>query len=81
LLVGIPLMHVYLWMRLVRNTTQPGRIRLRMTILLAVLALLLVVTLLVPFPPVALVPVQWAGFIWLGPSMYSGRRFQRVSTW
>ena len=71
MLVAILLLHGYLWWRLVRSTTRPGRGRRRLTWLLVVLALLVTVSLVVPFPPVALVPLQWVGFSWLGVAFYA----------
>jgi hypothetical protein len=70
-LLGIPLVHGYLWWRLVRGTTHAGRARRFLTVLLVVLAILLVVEMLVPFSPVALVPVHWVGFIWMGLGLYT----------
>ncbi len=71
MLVGILLAHLYLWWRLVRTTTHPGRGRRRLTVLLAVLGLLLAAAFVIPYPPVTLVPVQWVGFSWLGASLYA----------
>lgn len=67
----ILLAHGYLWWRLVRSTTRRGRGRRRSTWLLVVLALLVTAALLIPFPPVALVPLQWVGFGWLGVAFYA----------
>lgn len=67
----ILLAHGYLWWRLVRSTTRRGRGRRRSTELLVVLVLLVTAALLVPFPPVALVPLQWVGFSWLGVAFYA----------
>ena len=52
------------------NTTRAGQGRRRLTALLAVLALLVTFALVVSYPPKALLPVQWAGFIWLGLAFY-----------
>ena len=71
MLVVMLLAHGYLWWRLVRSTTRPGRSRRRLTVLLVVLALLVAGSLLVPFPPVALVPLQWVAFSWLGVAFYA----------
>ena len=71
MLVTILLAHGYLWSRLVHRTTRPGRGRRRLGLLLLVLASLVTVSLLVPFPPVALVPFQWVGFSWLGVAFYA----------
>jgi predicted MPP superfamily phosphohydrolase len=67
----ILLAHGYLWWRLVRGTTRRGRGRRRSTWLLVVLTLLVTAALLVPFPPGALVPLQWVGFSWLGVAFYA----------
>jgi predicted MPP superfamily phosphohydrolase len=71
MLVTILLAHGYLWWRLVRGTTRRGRARRRLTWVLVFLALLVTLSLLVPFPPVALVPLQWVGFSWLGVAFYA----------
>ena len=71
MLVTILAVHGYLWWRLVRGTTRPGRARRQLTWALAVLALLVTGSLLVPFPPVTLVPLQWVGFSWLGVAFYA----------
>ena len=71
MLAVILLAHGYLWWRLVRSTTRRGRGRRRLTLLLVVLALLVAASLLVPFPPVALVPLQWVAFCWLGIAFYA----------
>ncbi|MGY1734975.1 metallophosphoesterase [Geodermatophilus sp. SYSU D00684] len=67
----VALAHGYLWWRLVRDTTRPGRVRRWLTVLLVALALLLAVAFVVPYPPVLLVPVQWAGFSWLAVVLYA----------
>ena len=64
------LAHVYLWWRLVRSTTRPGRVRRRLTLLLVCLVSLMTIAVVVPYPPVILVPAQWAGFSWLGVAFY-----------
>ncbi|MGY1670290.1 metallophosphoesterase [Geodermatophilus sp. SYSU D00710] len=70
-LVVVLVAHLYLWWRLVRDTTRPGRVRRGLTVLLAVLALLLTAAFVLPYPPVVLVPVQWAGYSWLGVAFYA----------
>ncbi|MGY1779917.1 metallophosphoesterase [Geodermatophilus sp. SYSU D01036] len=70
-LAVVALAHGYLWWRLVRDTTRPGRVRRWLTVLLVALALLLAVAFVVPYPPVLLVPVQWAGFGWLAVVLYA----------
>ncbi|MGY1616191.1 metallophosphoesterase [Geodermatophilus sp. SYSU D00691] len=71
LLVAVLLLHGYLWERLVRPTTRRGRARRWLTALLLALAAVLVVVLVVHYPPVALVPLQWVGFCWLGLALYT----------
>jgi uncharacterized protein len=62
--------HAYLWWRLVRSTTRTGRGRRRLTAVFAVLVLTVTFALVVSYPPKVLLPVQWAGFIWLGVAFY-----------
>jgi len=49
-LLAAALLHAYLWWRLVRSTTRPGRVRRRLTALVVVLALLL---------PLAVIGWRW----------------------
>lgn len=51
MLVVILLAHGYLWWRLVRSTTRRGRSRRLLTWAFTVLALLVTLSLLIPFPP------------------------------
>ena len=62
--------HAHLWWRLVRSTTRTGRGRRRLTAVFAVLVLRVTFALVVSYPPKVLLPVQWAGFIWLGVAFY-----------
>ena len=65
-------MHTYLWWRLVRGTTRPGRARRRLTVLLAVLALLPVLAVLLrrQLSLETSAPLAWVGFVWLGLALY-----------
>ncbi|PZA20329.1 metallophosphoesterase [Modestobacter versicolor] len=66
------LLHGYLWWRLVRGTTRPGRTRRRLTLLTAVLALLptLAVVLRGRVPMGVAAPLDWVGYTWLGLAFY-----------
>jgi predicted MPP superfamily phosphohydrolase len=67
--VGITLaLHLYLWHRLVRNTTRPGsRRRLIGTVAIAVLGLGLVASLVING---GFVVFAWTGYIWLALMFY-----------
>ena len=69
-LTAMLLLHGYLWWRLVRSTTQPGRVRRRLTLLLVLLGLLpvLAVTLRRTIPLHAAAPLDWIAYSWLGVS-------------
>jgi uncharacterized protein len=66
------LLHGYLWFRLVRSTTQPGRVRRRLTWVVVGLGLSVVVA--VPLgsalPLDAAAVLEWPAFIWLGIAFY-----------
>jgi predicted MPP superfamily phosphohydrolase len=66
------ILHGYIWFRMVRSTTRPGRLRRRLTWLVAVLGLLIAVA--VPLgsqlPLAAAAPLEWAAFSWLGIAFY-----------
>ncbi|WP_299959455.1 metallophosphoesterase [uncultured Modestobacter sp.] len=66
------LLHGYVWWRLVRGTTRPGRVRRRLTVLTVVLALLptAAVVLSDQLPPAVATPLDWAGYTWLGVVFY-----------
>lgn len=72
-LLALLLLHGYLWFRLVRSTTVPGRLRRRLTGLTAVLALLpaAAVVLRRALPPEAAVPLDWVAYSWLGIAFYA----------
>ncbi|SNS78016.1 hypothetical protein SAMN04488107_3758 [Geodermatophilus saharensis] len=71
-LVAMLLLHAYLWWRLVRGTTVPGRLRRRLTLLTVVLALLPAGAVLLrrALPSDAEAVVAWAGYSWLGIAFY-----------
>jgi predicted MPP superfamily phosphohydrolase len=68
----LALMNVYVWKRLVRDTTGPGRTRRILTAVLVALALLLVATLVLP----RVIGLResgwyaWPGYLWFGASVY-----------
>src|SRR4051794_29232664 len=66
-------LHGYLWWRLVRGTTRPGRARRRLTLLTVVLTLLpfLAVTLRRTIPLHAAGPLDWVAYTWLGIAFYA----------
>ena len=68
----LALMNVYLWKRLVKDTTGPGRTRRILTGVLVALAVLLVATLVVP--RFVEVPKSgwyaWPGYLWFGLIAY-----------
>jgi predicted MPP superfamily phosphohydrolase len=71
-LLAMLLLHGYVWWRLVRGTTRPGRLRRRLTLLTVVLALLptLAVALRGQLPSSAGTPLAWVGYTWLGLVFY-----------
>jgi uncharacterized protein len=65
------LLHGYLWWRLVRSTTRPGRTRRLLTLGVVVLAVLPMGAVLLRREDSALsTVVQWIGFSWLGIAFY-----------
>lgn len=68
----LALMNVYLWKRLVKDTTGPGRTRRILTAVLIALALLLVATLVVPrfFDVPESSWYAWPGYLWFGLLTY-----------
>jgi uncharacterized protein len=65
------LLHGYLWWRLVRSTTLPGRTRRLLTLGLVLLALLPVGAVLLRREDSGLsTAAQWVGFSWLGVAFY-----------
>jgi predicted MPP superfamily phosphohydrolase len=70
-LLAVLLLHGYLWWRLVRSTTLPGRTRRLLTLGLLLLALLPVGAVLLRREDSGLsTAVQWVGFSWLGVAFY-----------
>ncbi|MGY1843334.1 metallophosphoesterase [Modestobacter sp. SYSU DS0875] len=67
------LLHGYLWLRLVRGTTRPGRLRRWLTLLTVVLAVLPVAAVLLrrSLPQAAATPLDWVGYTWLGVAFYA----------
>jgi uncharacterized protein len=66
------LLHSYIWWRMVRSTTMPGRARRRLTLLTLALALLpaAAVGLRRTLPPDAAAPLDWIAFTWLALAFY-----------
>jgi uncharacterized protein len=66
------LVHAYLWKRLVKDTTRPGRTRWILTALLVVLAALLVAALIAPrvFGLTESGWFAWPGYFWFGLAVY-----------
>jgi predicted MPP superfamily phosphohydrolase len=71
-LLAMALLHGYLWWRLVRGTTTPGRTRRRLTLLLGALGLLVVLTVVLrgQVPLTVATPLNWVGYSWLGLAFY-----------
>jgi uncharacterized protein len=68
----LALMHLYLWKRLIKDTTSPGRTRWILTAVLVALAALLIATLVLP-RVVGLTEsgwFAWPGYIWFGLAAY-----------
>jgi hypothetical protein len=66
------LMHLYLWKRLVKDTTRPGRTRWILTAVLVGLATLLLATLILPrvIGVTASAWVAWPGYFWFALVVY-----------
>lgn len=66
------LMHLYLWKRLIKDTTRPGRTRLLLTIGIVGLVLLLLAALIGPrtIGPTESEWFAWPGFLWFGLVFY-----------
>lgn len=68
----LALMHLYLWKRLIKDTTAPGRTRWILTGVLVGLTVLLVATLILP-RTVGLTGAgwyAWPGYLWFGLAVY-----------
>jgi uncharacterized protein len=72
-LLAMLLLHGFLWFRLVRSTTRPGRTRRRLTVLTVVLMLLpvLAIALRRTLPLAASAPLDWLAYSWLGIAFYA----------
>jgi uncharacterized protein len=72
-LVALLVLHGYLWWRLVRGTTRPGRARRLLTWLTVVLALLPAAAVLLrrTLSLSAQEPLAWVGYTWLGLAFYA----------
>ena len=70
--VVLGLMHLYLWKRLVKDTTRAGRTRWILTAVLIALAIWLVATLLLPriLGVTQAVWYAWPGYLWFGLLVY-----------
>lgn len=70
--VLVALLHLYLWRRLVRDTTRPGRARRTLTFVLATLVVVLVValTLGTRIEPSIARWFAWPGYLWLAVFFY-----------
>jgi predicted MPP superfamily phosphohydrolase len=71
-LLALVLLHTYLWWRLVRSTTVPGRTRRRLTLLMLGLALLPATALAVRrnLSPDVAAPLDWVAYLWLAIAFY-----------
>ncbi|MBM7770598.1 hypothetical protein JOD54_000802 [Actinokineospora baliensis] len=70
--LGVLALHLYLWKRLVRDTTRSPRVRRVGTVVLAVLAVLAVAALVLPrFVGVRIAEwFAWPGYLWLAVFFY-----------
>lgn len=66
------LMQLYLWKRLVKDTTRPGRTRNVLTVLLVALTVLLLATLILPreIGPNHSASFAWPGYVWFAVVVY-----------
>jgi predicted MPP superfamily phosphohydrolase len=71
-LLALVLLHSYVWFRLVRSTTRPGRVRRRLTVFVAVLAVLPAAAVLLrrTLPLDVAAPLDWVAYTWLGTVFY-----------
>ncbi|MFN3005433.1 metallophosphoesterase [Mycolicibacterium wolinskyi] len=66
------LMHFYIWVRVIKNTTSPGRTRWLLTTILLALAVLLFATLILP-RVIGLTEsawFAWPGYVWFALAVY-----------
>ncbi|OBB70590.1 metallophosphoesterase [Mycobacterium sp. 852014-52144_SCH5372336] len=68
----LALMHAYLWKRLIKDTTRPGRVRWILSAVFAGLAGLLLAALFLPrlTSPVDAGWYTWPGYVWFGLAAY-----------
>lgn len=68
----LALMHLYVWKRMVKDTTGPGRLRWLLTGLVVALLLLLMAALVVPrvFGVAESGWLAWPGYLWFGLQVY-----------
>ncbi|MGY1601939.1 metallophosphoesterase [Geodermatophilus sp. SYSU D00815] len=73
LLLAVGILHAYLWWRLVRSTTRPGRARRWLTLLTVVLAVLMPLAFVLrrQLPPATAAPLDWVAYSWLGIAFYA----------
>lgn len=64
------LMTLYVWFRLVRSTTRPGRLRRLLSALLLTLTALLVAALMLRRDPGGSSWLAWPGYLWFGLLVY-----------
>jgi predicted MPP superfamily phosphohydrolase len=72
-LLALLLLHGYVWWRMVRSTTRPGKVRRRLTVLTLALALLPISAVLLrrqELPEWVATPLDWVAFVWLGLVFY-----------
>jgi hypothetical protein len=71
-LTALVLLHGFIWWRMVRATTLPGRTRRRLSLLTVGLAALpgLAVALRRSLPPHVAAPLDWVAFLWLALAFY-----------
>jgi len=70
--VLVGLLHLYLWKRLVKDTTRPGLVRRALTWVLVGLTVLVVATLVLPrrIGPNASTWFAWPGYVWFALVIY-----------
>ncbi|MGY1822572.1 metallophosphoesterase [Geodermatophilus sp. SYSU D00079] len=71
MLLALLILHGYLWWRLVRSTTRPGRARRRLTLALLLLAALPLLAVFLRGDGAGAVAADWVGFAWLGVAFYT----------
>jgi predicted MPP superfamily phosphohydrolase len=72
LCAAVVAVHLYVWRRLIRDTTAPGRLRRALTAVFVVLMLLMVAALLVEadLDPELVRWYAWPGYLWLAAFFY-----------